>query len=163
MSQTPRDKRPPQCEVCTLCVEPSVCVLFETSFVDGLFVVRVSLICQPAATLSSPTNGLAASCNGRRAPSQAKHPTPTTTIYPARRSCVREPNMQIAFGRPFKGGDEGWWWAPTFGTLRWLHPLLVGRPLPVFKLSRDMSGISCFHSYFKTGIGSGIWKVGYGF
>ena len=47
LSATPH----PPFRVCTLCVEPSVCVLFETSFVDGLFVVRVSLICQPAATL----------------------------------------------------------------------------------------------------------------
>ena len=66
--------------------------LFETSFGDGLFIVRVSLICRPAATLGSPKIDLAALCNGRRAPSQAKHPTPTTTIYLARRSRVREPN-----------------------------------------------------------------------
>jgi hypothetical protein len=32
----------------------------------------------------------------------------------------------------------------------------------VLMLSRDMSGISHFLSYFGSGIGSGIWKVGYG-
>ena len=72
--------------------------LFETSFGDGLFIVRVSLICQPAATLGSPKIDLAASCNGRRAPSQAKHPHVTKSLE----SPSRSPSQQ-QFAVRFRG------------------------------------------------------------